>query len=129
MYLALYGIVYDFVPSAWGAWIVIGIAIPYLVLLAMNVPVRVLVVNLIFLALFFAAFFAIPKLEWWWYLLAVVVFHKLQSWSHKVFTKEKPMTEFDKAYKKGFALFILLSIYELPILLRYLFFGRKDWCA
>jgi len=129
MYLALYGIVYDLLPSTWGAWVVIGISIPYLLLLGANVPVRVLCVNVVFLALFFGAFFALPKLEWWWYALAVVVCYKLQSWSHKWFTKEKDMTEFEKLYQKSFALFILLSIYELPILLKYLCFGRKDWCA
>jgi hypothetical protein len=37
------------------------------------------------------------------------------------------MTEFDKKYWKGATLFILLSLYELPILLNYLCFGRKDW--
>src|SRR5262249_46219943 len=122
-------IVYDLMPSSWRAWVVVGIAIPYLMLLAANVPVGVLVVNLVFLAMFFAAFFALPKLDWWWYLIAVVVFYKLQSWSHKLFTKEKDMKEFEKGYRKGFALFVLLSIYELPILLKYLVFGRKDWCA
>jgi hypothetical protein len=128
MYLALYGIVYTLVPAAWGTWIIIGIAIPYVVLLAANVPVRVLMVTTAFLALFFAAFFAMPKFDWWWYAVAVVVFYKLQSWSHRVFTKEKDMTEFDKRYMKGPTLFVVLSIYELPILLKYLFFGRKDWC-
>ena len=129
MYFALYGIVYALVPAPWGTWIIIGIAISYLVQLAANVPVRVFLVITAFLALFFAALFAMPKLDWWWYAVAVVVFYKLQSWSHWVFTKEKDMTEFDKKYQKGPALFVLLSIYELPILLNYLFFGRKDWCA
>src|SRR5215831_10163420 len=100
MYLALYGIVYDLMPSSWSTWVVLAIAIPYVVLLAANVPVGVLVVNLAFLAIFFAAFFALPKLDWWWYLIAVVVFYKLQSWSHKLFTKEKDMTEFDNRYRK-----------------------------
>ena len=129
MYLGLYGIVYALVPSAWGMWFVIGIAIPYLLLLAANIPLGVLAVDTIFLACFFAAFFAMPKLAWWWYMIAVVVFYRLQSLSHKVFTKEKDMTEFDKRYKKGPALFVVLSIYELPILLNYLFFGRRDWCV
>jgi hypothetical protein len=129
MYFGLYGIVCAFVPSTWGMGIVLGIAIAYLILLATNVPLGVLTVTTAFLACFFAGFFALPKLDWWWYVIAVVVCYKLQSWSHKVFTKETDMTEFEQRYKKGPALFVVLSVYELPILLNYLFFRRRDWCS
>jgi hypothetical protein len=37
------------------------------------------------------------------------------------------MSAFDDKYKKGKVLFALLALYELPILLQYLAFGRKDW--
>jgi hypothetical protein len=37
------------------------------------------------------------------------------------------MTAFNAKYRKGPALFVLLSLYELPILLNYLVFGRRDW--
>jgi hypothetical protein len=125
-YLALYGILYGLVSSA---WVLLGVAIPYLVILAFNIPVRVFLVNVTFLGLFFAAFFALPTLSVWWYLVGIVVFYKVQAWSHKVFNKEQDMTDFNKKYPKGFVLFVLLSIYELPILLCYLFFGKRDWCA
>jgi hypothetical protein len=130
-YLALYGIVYWLVRSE---WVLLGIAAPYLVVLAPNVPGRVFLVSVVFMALFFMGFFfmasfALPSLSVWWYLLGVVVFYKIQAWSHKVYSKETDMTYFNKKYQKGFGLFILLSIYELPILLNYLFFGKRDWCA
>jgi hypothetical protein len=129
IYFGVYGIVRAIVPSTWGMWVVLGMGISYVMLLSANVPLAALAVTTAFLASFFAAFLAMPTLDWWWYVLALPIFYKLQVWSHKVFTKEKDMTEFDKRYKKGPALFIVLSIYELPILLNYLFFGRKDWCA
>jgi hypothetical protein len=125
-YLALYGILYGLVSSAWA---LLAVTVPYLLILAPNIPVRVFIVNVVFLGLFFAAFFALPPLPLWAYAIGVVVFYKIQAWSHKVYTKERDMTEFNKKYHKGFALFILLSIYELPILLYYLFFGKRDWCA
>jgi hypothetical protein len=124
-YLALYGLLYGLCRSPW----VLAVVVPYLAVLAANVPVRVFLVNVVFLGLFFAAFFALPALPWWAYLVAVVVFYKLQAWSHKVFNRETDMTDFNKKYQKGFALFVLLSIYELPILLNYLFFGKRDWCT
>ncbi len=125
-YLALYGILYGLVSSA---WVPVAVAVAYLVILAFNIPIRVLLVNATFLGLFLAAFFALPSLPWWWYVVGIVVFYKVQAWSHKVFCKERDMTDYNKKYPKGFVLFILLSIYELPILLHYLFFGKKDWCA
>ena len=125
-YLALYGLLYGLVATP---WVLLGIVILYLGIIAPNVPFRVLLVNIVFLALFFTAFFALPPLPWWAYLLAIPVFYKLQAWSHKIYRKERDMTDFNKKYPKGFALFILLSIYELPLLLNYLIFGKKDWCA
>jgi hypothetical protein len=125
-YLALCGIVYALVNSK---WVLLGIAVPYLAVLAFNLPVRVLVANVAFLALFFATFFALPGLSVWVYLPAIVVFYLVQLYSHKVFTRETDMTEFNQKYKKGLALFVLLTVYELPILLNYLLFGQKDWRA
>jgi hypothetical protein len=37
------------------------------------------------------------------------------------------MTEFNRKYSKGSVLFIILLFYEVPIVLNYLVFGRKDW--
>jgi hypothetical protein len=125
-YLALYGILYGLVQSE---WVLVGLAIPYLLLLALNIPLRVFLVNVLFMGAFFAVFFVLPPLRVWWYLLGIVVFYKIQAWSHKIFSKESDMTHFNKKYRKGFVLFVLLSLYELPILLNYLFFGRRDWCA
>jgi hypothetical protein len=39
------------------------------------------------------------------------------------------MTEFNRKYKKGFVLFVLLSVYELPILLNYLCFDGDNATA
>jgi hypothetical protein len=125
-YWALYGLVYLLVPWTWA---VLALALPYVLILAATVPPRVFLLTLVFLALFFAAFFAAPPWPWWCYLVAIPVFYKIQQWSHKWFSRESDMTEFNKKYPKGLGLFLLLSVYELPIQLNYLVFGKKDWCA
>jgi hypothetical protein len=112
--------------------VVLAVAAVYLAVLAFNLPPRVFLVTAVFLGLFFTGFFLVPVLPWAWawiYPLAVVVLYEIQVFSHRIFTKEKDMTDFNKKYPKGFALFVLLSVYELPILLNYLCFGKKDWCA
>ncbi len=136
-YLALYGLLcwaaFALLPAEYALWAPAAFALPYLGVLAPNLPRRVFVVALVFMALFFAVFFALvwaglPTWPVWIYPLAVLVFYKLQAWSHKVYSKESDMTYFNKKYPRGAALFVLLSVYELPILLNYLFFGKRDWC-
>jgi hypothetical protein len=126
IYLAIYGLIYGLVKSE---WVLVALAVPYLAVLALNIPVRVFVVNVAIIALLFIAVLTLPEVPWWAYLLAVPILYKIQAWSHKVYSKEMDMTEFNQRYPKGFALFVVLSVYELPILLNYLFFGKKDWCT
>jgi hypothetical protein len=125
-YLALFGVIYGLVHTA---WVLVVLTIPYLMILVVNVPFRVFLINACFIAATVALLLALPQVSVWWYLPALVVFHWIQLWSHKLYTRETDMTEFNMKYHKGFALFVLLSVYELPILLNYLFFGKKDWCA
>jgi hypothetical protein len=125
-YLALFGIAFWLFES-W--WVLLAVPLPYLAALAFNIPFRVFAVTLLFLGLFFVLFFSAPPLPVWAYVVLIILFHQIQNWSHKIYTLESDMTEFNKKYKKGPALFVLLSLYELPILLNYLVFGRKNWCA
>jgi len=124
IYAALGGFVY-----ALGApdWILLVVIVPYLAILAFNIPLRVFLLNALFVGMLFLACLALPRWPLWSYPLAILVFYKLQAWSHKIYTHETDMTEFDKRYPKGIARFVLLSVYELPILVHYLFFGKKDW--
>jgi hypothetical protein len=110
------------VNSLW----VLAIPLPYFVVLALNVPARVVAACVVFVALFFAAFFALPLMPWWAAVALIPLMHWLQNVSHRYWNKEYDMTEFKKKYQKGLTLFVLLSFYELPILLNYLVF---DWRA
>ncbi|HLN28742.1 MAG TPA: hypothetical protein VK395_13440 [Gemmataceae bacterium] len=126
-YLALFSLVAILVDKQ--PLLLLAIPVPYFVALAFNIPVRVLVASLVFVALFFWFFFSVPLLPFWVYLVAIVLAHQVQNWSHKWYSVEKDMTEFNKKYKKGPLLFVLLLLYELPILLNYLVFGRKNWAT
>ena len=110
-------------------WVPVALAAAYLALVALNAPLRVVVATALFLAALVAAVLYLPALPWWADLLLVPVFYKLQAWSHKLFTVERDMTEFNKRYPKGPVLFVVLLVYEVPLLLNYLVFDRKSWSA
>jgi hypothetical protein len=125
-YLGLFGLACGLVDMP---WLPVVLPLPYLVLLACNVPVRVLLACVLFVALFVVGFLALPPLPIWLCVVLVVLSHQVQNWSHRLWNKEKDMTAFNQKYRKGPVLFVLLLIYELPILLNYLLFDRKNWTA
>jgi hypothetical protein len=126
LWFGVYAAVYWLVREE---WVPLALAAAYLAVIAVNAPFRVSLASAVFLALFLAAVFALPELPIWVYLVMIPVFYKIQSWSHKLWNVERDMTEFNKKYPKGFILFVVLLIYEVPIVLNYLLFNRRDWAA
>jgi hypothetical protein len=110
-------------------WLLPAALVPYFVVLACNLPVRLLAVSVLGFASLLAAVFLLPPLPTWLALplsaVLIVLGHKSQAWSHRIWTEQLDMAEFTTKYKKGLALFLLLSVYELPILLNYLVFVRR----
>jgi hypothetical protein len=123
-YWGLFGLALAVVGSPWP---LLAIPVLYFLLLVFNVPGRVFLASVLFVAGFFGMFLWLPPLPVWFCLALIVLSHVIQNWSHKIYSKETDMSEFNKRYKKGPVLFVLLSLYELPILLNYLLFGREDW--
>jgi hypothetical protein len=125
--LALFAIwyaVYGLLFWATGSTVVLGaLALAYLAALAPNVPARILAATAAFLGLVLAAVLLLPSLPFWVYCILIPVFYKLQAWSHRIWDVEMDMTEFNKKYKKGRTLFIVLLLYEVPIVLNYLLFA------
>ena len=116
IWYAVYGLLYWLVDIEW------VLAIPtliYLAAVAPNVPVRVFVACAVFLALIIAAALYVPA-PWWAYLILLPVSYKIQAWSHRFYTVEFDITEFNKKYMKGSILFVVLLIYEVPIVLNFL---------
>ena len=117
-YWALYSCAFSLLGTIWP---LLAVAALYMGILAVNVPIRVFILTLLFVALFFAVLFALPTLPFYVYLLTLYPFYKLQAVSHRFYDKAYDMTEFNQKYPKGVALFFLLSTYELPIQLNALF--------
>jgi hypothetical protein len=124
MWYAVYCLVYALTRLE---WVPIALAVAYLAFVALNAPPRVVIATAFFLALFVGAVLGLPPLPLWVYAVMIPVFYEVQSLSHRIFTIEKDMTEFNKKYPKGRVLFVVLLIYEVPLVLNYLIFDRKSW--
>jgi hypothetical protein len=119
VWYAIYGLAYWLIDIPW----VLAIpALAYLAALAINVPVRVLIASALFLGCIMGSVILLPAPPSWALLIAIPVLYKIQSWSHRFYTVETDMTEFNKKYTKGRFLFVVLLIYEVPIVLNYLLF-------
>ncbi len=104
-----------------------AMAIPYLIAIAVNVPPLIVAAITATMLAFSIVSMSVPVLPWWLHLMSIVFWHRSQVWSHRMYTLQRDMSRFDARYPKGKALFIVLAIYELPILYRYLLTGRRDW--
>ena len=126
VWYGVYALVYLLVRAE---WVPVALAAAYLGLVALNAPARVVVATALFLAVFTAAVLWLPLAPFWVYLIIIPVCYELQSWSHKVFTVETDMTEFNARYPKGPVLFVILLIYEVPLVLNFLLFDWKKRTA
>jgi hypothetical protein len=132
--VALFGVwfaVYAFLHSlTQSEWVPVGLGAAYLLALAPNVPLRVWVATLVFMAGFVAAVLLVPALPraWCWaYLPLVPLFYKVQAWGHRRWTVARDMTAYNRKYSKGWLLFCVLLLTEVPLALNYLVFDRKNW--
>lgn len=123
IWYAIYSLLFQIAEHEW----VLAIpAILYLLALLPNVPRRVFGATVAYLALIIAPVVLIPQPPFWTHLIAIAVFYKVQSWSHLLFRRSFDMTAFDKKYKKGPVLFVVLLLYEVPIVLNYLLFAKDS---
>lgn len=103
------------------------LSVPYLAVLLRNIPWTVFSLSALSVWLLIVAAVATPGIPFWLHLILIPAWHRVQLISHRHYTVHHDMSAFDQTYKKGRTLFLLLAVYELPILLQYLAFGRKDW--
>ena len=117
IWYSVYGLLYWLVGDEW----VLAIpALAYLGAVAINAPIRVTIATALFLGAIVAAAILAPQPPFWVLLIAIPVLYKVQSWSHRFYTFEMDMTEFNKKYTKGYVLFVVLLIYEVPIVFNLL---------
>ncbi|MEZ6033862.1 MAG: hypothetical protein R3C17_12275 [Planctomycetaceae bacterium] len=103
------------------------LSIPYIGVLAANIPVTLISVTIASIALLIAGSVQHTTIPFWVHIVLIVMWHRVQLWGHKRYTLHRDMAEFESRYRKGGHLFLLLAIYELPILLHYFLAGRCDW--
>lgn len=107
------------------AWVLAVPALAYLAPVAFNVPLRVLAGTTLFMVLICAGAMFVPA-PWWACPILIPVSYKLQALSHKFYTLETDMTEFNKKYTKGSAtLFVVLLLYEVPIIMQFFLSSRQ----
>jgi len=118
-------------------YIIVGLVTPYLLVLLFNVPCKVwcsvlaMVTLIVSGAIFVCPLISLPggleKFTIAIYVVLILAAHRYQNWAHQFYHKEKDMSQYKEKYPKGFVLFLLLAVYELPILLNYLVWNKKDW--
>ena len=101
--------------------------VPYFGVLLRNIPIPVFLLTFLSSMLLLTTAVATPGIPLWFHVILIPAWHRVQLLSHRRYTLCHDMSAFDQSYKKGTTLFVLLAVYELPILLQYLVFGRKDW--
>jgi len=132
VYFGLLGFVGQVVDLCGGnSLIVLPILIaPWFILVAANCPVGVTLLTLINVVGLVALQSVLPPLPLWAFIVWPVVIigsHRYQQWGHGIYRMHRDMSAFKEKYPKGLMLFTVLLIYELPILLHYLAFGKADW--
>lgn len=103
------------------------LSIPYFLVLVMNVPTGVFLVTMMSAGLLIVGAVSVTAMPFWAHIVLILLWHRFQLWGHKRYALHRDMSEFDGKYRKGFVLFVLLAVYELPILVNYLLYGHSDW--
>lgn len=100
---------------------------PYLAVLLRNIPKPVFALTVVSATFLIIAAVTTPGLPFWLHVILIPAWHRVQLLSHRYYTTQHDISPFTEKYRKGMTLFLILAIYELPILLQYLAYGRKNW--
>lgn len=122
IYFALLGLASQALAmSAWSRHLALpGLLLaPYLLALWFNVPSRTWSLTGVVMLGLLALHHLTPPWPWWMNVLFIVLMHHFQQWSHRLYPEARDMSEFAGKYVKGPRLFLLLTMYELPVLLHY----------
>ena len=130
IYVALFGIVgavVDRIAPDNRFLILLCLTLPWFVLVLKNCPLRVGCATAVIVLLLLGAYAVLPPVPVWIWPILIFAMHHFQQYSHKIYPMRRDMSRFADKYRKGPLLFVLLLVYELPILVNYLLFGRSDW--
>ncbi|MBS0265955.1 MAG: hypothetical protein JSS02_28750 [Planctomycetes bacterium] len=133
VYTSLFGLALQSAFQPIGQGFVAAVLAAYFMTLACNVPAKVFMVTLLVVFAVLAAVLFVPGflgrrdiLPAWGHLLLLVTWHRCQVFQHRFYPDTADMSAFEARYKKGFALFVLLAVYELPLLLNFLVYDHEQ---
>lgn len=92
---------------------------PYTILILIYVPFGTASLNLAAIGLVAGLEQTCPWLPAWGHILLIVFWHRVQLWSHHFYTDSFDMSPFAEKYRKGLKLFLVLAVFELPLLIHY----------
>ncbi|MEO0537849.1 MAG: hypothetical protein AAF215_28810 [Cyanobacteria bacterium P01_A01_bin.123] len=122
IWYAFAGILYWLLPISW--LFILGSAC--FILVAFNLPPQLSLATFL-LAMGLCGVIYYAPLPWeWGYVILVLLFNQLQTESHRIYSHERDVAEFRRKYPPGALLYSILMLYELPLVLNYLFFCRQD---
>lgn len=117
------GILYWLIPIPW--LFILGVV--FFMLATFNLPSQLSLITFL-LAMGLCGVIYYAPLPWGWgYLILIPLFNQLQTESHRIYSHEHDVAEFRCKYPPGALLYSILMLYELPLVLNYLFFCRQDW--
>ena len=123
IYFALAGLIdfglKCFLPDTQRMIWLLCLTVPWLITLAFNVPIAVSLFSGLTTTALIAAVVFLPAIPAWIFVVLILLLHQFQQWGHKLYPMHNDMTEFRDKYPKGVPLFLLLSAYELPILIQF----------
>ncbi|HAD60129.1 MAG TPA: hypothetical protein DCG12_12865 [Planctomycetaceae bacterium] len=132
IYIAIFGLVgavVDRIAPDNRVLILLGLTLPWFILVLMNCPLRVSCATAVIVLMLLGLYAVLPRVPVWVWPVLIFAMHHFQQYSHRIYPMRRNMDRYAEKYRKGPLLFVLLLVYELPILLNYLLFGRPDWVA
>lgn len=127
IYIAIFGLVgavVDGIAPDNRVLILLGLTLPWFILVLMNCPLRVSCATAVIVLMLLGLYAVLPRVPVWVWPVLIFAMHHFQQYSHRIYPMRRNMDRYAEKYRKGPLLFVLLLVYELPILLNYLLFGR-----
>ncbi len=93
--------------------------LPYAAILLRFVPTTTAIFSLLIVVAIVSLQILSPPLPIWVHAALILFWHRVQIWSHRLYSRAYDMTMFSGKYPKGPVLFLVLAVFELPLLVHY----------
>lgn len=123
VYYSLAGLIRNLASSIFqhSGWLAVAIPlfIPYAAVLLRFVPTMTAIFSLLIVVAIVFLQMLSPPIPIWVHAGLILFWHRTQLWSHRLYTRAYDMSMFSAKYPKGPVLFMVLAVFELPLLVHY----------